>query len=152
MRWLIVLLIVILGGCAHKPQPLPVQSVAVVFKSPSFKVAGSGFLQKGRRLQLYSASTPLLDLRLGKRVCLNGRCISYEMFNKKILSSSYPLTLIKNILSFRPIFSGQNRTTITGGFEQRFDNLGIIYKIYKKTLLFKDTKHHILIKIKEIDG
>ncbi len=152
MRWLIVLLIVILGGCAHKPQPLPVRPVAVVFKSPSFKVAGSGFLQKGRRLQLYSASTPLLDLRLGKRVCINSRCTSYKLFNKKILSSSYPLALIKNILSFQPIFDGQNKTSIIGGFKQRFDNLGIIYKVYRGSLLFKDTKRHILIKIKEIDG
>ncbi len=150
MRWLIVM-ILMLGGCAHK-QPVPVRPVVVVFKSPSFKVAGSGFLQKGKRLQLYSASTPLFDLRLGKRICVNGQCIRYEMFNKKILSSSYPSALIKNILSFQPIFGGKNRTLITGGFEQRFDNLGIIYKVYKKILLFKDTKHHILIKIKEIDG
>ena len=150
MRYLILVFVILFGACTK--QPLPVQPVAVVFKSPTFKVAGSGFLQKGRRLQLYSASRPLLDLRLGKRVCLNGQCISYEMFNKKILSPSYPPTLIKNILGFQPIFGGQNRTTITGGFEQRFDNLGIIYKVYKKTLLFKDTKHHIFIKIKEIDG
>ncbi len=150
MRYLILILAIAFGACTKQPTPeLP---VAVIFKFPAFKVAGSGFLQKGRRLELYSASRPLLDLRLGKRICLNRQCISYKMFNKKILSSSYPPTLIKNILGFQPIFGGQNRRTIAGGFEQRFDNLGIIYKVYKKTLLFKDTKHHIFIKIKEIDG
>ncbi len=149
MRWLIVLAM-ILVGCTK--QPVPTTSVAVVFKSPAFKVAGSGFLQKGRRLQLYSASTPLLDLRLGKRVCLNGQCISYEMFNKKFLSPSYPLTFIKNILSFRPIFGGRHKSSLDGGFEQRFEDLGIIYTVHKGSLIFNDAKNHILIKIKEIDG
>ncbi len=149
MRWLIFLALM-LAGCTK--QPVPSTPAAVVFKSPTLKVAGTGFLKRGKSLQLYNASTPLLELRLGKRVCMNGRCVSYEMFNKKFLSPSYPPTFIKNIFGFRPIFGGRNRISTAGGFEQRFENLGIIYIVLKGSLIFKDAKHHILIKIKEIDG
>ncbi len=126
----------------------------MVFKSKAIKISGSGFLQTNSHvsLQLYMASRPLLTLRLFKRVCTQEGCMSYETFNKRYLVADYPKDIIKQILLGRPIFHGKNRRSLPSGFEQRLEDLGIIYRVLPREIRFKDKKNHILIKIKEIDG
>lgn len=153
MRFIWILLF--LAGCAVKSVS-PSTPVVFIFKTPSIKIAATGFLQKGNvvRLQGYSAGNALFTLKLAKRVCINGRCLSYELFNKKFLSSSYPPFLIKKILLKKPIMQKRGLEKQDGGFMQKIasDTFAIIYTVTKRGVRFLDTKNHILIKIKEIDG
>ncbi len=144
----------IFGGCATR-QRVASEPVSFVFKTPSFKIAASGFLQRGRtvRLQGYNAGQPVFELLLGKRVCLGGRCMSYAMFNSRLFTPRYPAIMIRDILEGRPIMQSQNLEKRGDGFVQEIktDAFAIIYRVKPKEIYFKDSKNRILIKIKELD-
>ncbi|BCD67421.1 hypothetical protein NitYY0918_C0312 [Nitratiruptor sp. YY09-18] len=143
----------LLSGCVSK-QIQRSEPVSFVFKTPVLKIAASGFLQKGRiiKLQGYDAGQPILELILAKRVCINSKCMSYAMFNKRVLYPAYPPFIIRNIVTGKPIFNGQNLEKRGDGFVQEITSkqFAIIYRVKKDVIYFKDRKNRILIKIKEL--
>ncbi|BCD61480.1 hypothetical protein NitYY0826_C0332 [Nitratiruptor sp. YY08-26] len=151
---ILMIIVLFFSGCAMK-QKITSEPVRFVFKTKSIKVAASGFLQRGGslKLQAYGAGQPLFELILGKRVCINGRCMSYAMFNEKVLSPFYPSYIIRNILESKPIFAGKNLEKRGDGFFQEIldERFAIIYRVTKKGVYFKDSKNKILIKLKELD-
>ena len=152
----LILMVLLFVGCSIK-QPIMSTPVAFVFKTQKIRISATGFLKKEHKsllLQGYLAGHALFVLRVGKRVCMNGKCMSYAQFNRNFLSPSYPAMMIKNILAKKPLFEGENLIKRVDGFIQSFTNssFDIIYKVSIKKVYFKDRKNHILIKIKEIDG
>ena len=147
----LLVILLLFSGCAIK-RPTISQPVAFVFKTPNLKIAATGFLYKNAHIKLqgYSGANPIFTLLLTKRVCINSRCMSYESFNKLVLSPTYPPQLIRNILLAKPIFNGKNLQKSQRGFEQRVDS--ILYRVKDRVVYFKDKKNAILIKIKELDG
>ena len=147
----LLVILLLFSGCAIK-RPTISQPVAFVFKTPNLKIAATGFLYKNSHIKLqgYSGANPIFTLLLTKRVCINDRCMSYESFNKLVLSPTYPPQLIRNILLAKPIFNGKNLQKSQRGFEQRVDS--ILYRVKDRVVYFKDKKNAILIKIKELDG
>ncbi len=152
MKYLLIVFL-LFYGCVKKPvKSLPVY---VSVKCPNLRFSDSGFLRYNGHvaLQVYSAGSALMELKISNRVCVNGRCMSKESFNEKFLSPYYPKTLLEDILRRRPIFGGENLKRTEDGFIQRIKSphLDIIYKVNSKEVYFKDRKNAILIKIKELD-
>ena len=155
MRFLFVILF-FFAGCAIK-QPIVSYPVSIVFKTPAIKIAASGFVKRStRRVEVegYMAGQPVLELIAAKRVCINGSCMSYGMFNERILGARYPRLLIYHILRGEPIFGGAGLQKDAKGFIQRIeeDNFAIIYRSNPENIYFKDSKNRILIKMRRLDG
>ena len=129
------------------------QSVVLTLKSPALRYSGAGFLYREKERVLYEAyeGAAAFRLSLSDRVCLNGRCISYEEFNRKFLSPCYPKELIKRVLLARPIKSLKEDKE---GFVERLKSscFDIVYSIRGDQVRFVDRKNHILIKVRRIDG
>ncbi len=147
----LLVILLLFSGCAIK-HPTISQPIAFVFKTPTLKIAATGFLYKNSyiKLQGYSGAHPIFTLLLTKRVCINGKCMSYEHFNKLILVPNYPPKIIRHILEGRAIFNGQNLQKTKKGFMQKID--AIIYRVEPREIYFKDRADKILIKIKELNG
>ncbi len=155
MRFIFALFL-FFAGCAIK-QPSISYPASIVFKTPAIKIAASGFVKKSARkveVEGYMAGQPVFELIAAKRVCINGRCMSYEMFNEKILGAAYPRRLIYHILRGEPIFEGAGMRKIGEEFVQRIDarNFAIIYRAKKGHIYFRDNKNNILIKLRRLDG
>ena len=155
MRFLFAILF-FFAGCAIK-QPAVSYPASIVFKTPAVKIAASGFVKRSaRRVEVegYMAGQPVLELVAAKRVCINGRCMSYEMFNERILGARYPRLLIYHILRGEPIFGGTGLRKEAGGFVQRIEdaNFAIIYRSKPGSIYFIDRKNRILIKMRRLDG
>lgn len=152
MRYLIIILL-LLGGCTVK-KPSHSQSVALTIKAPSLRYSGAGFLYRDDGV-LFEAYEGRAAFRLGirDRVCLDGRCLSFEEFNRRFLVPCYPADLIKRVLLAKPLVDEGLKKT-ENGFLQRLRTscFDIVYSISGDTIYFKDKKNNILIKIRRLDG
>ncbi|MRJ02030.1 MAG: hypothetical protein GXO19_01680 [Epsilonproteobacteria bacterium] len=142
-------------GCAARVARS--SSVMIVWKSPQIRYGDTAFMsrtERGVTLQLYQAGQGVMKLSVGKRICIDGKCMAASQFVKKFLSPHYPPTIVRNILLGRPIFGGQGLERTRKGFLQRIegDHLDIIYRVSQGSIYFKDRKNGILITIKELHG
>ena len=144
------------AGCSHRP--VPTKPVYIILKTPTLKLAGTGFLKRGEdgvELEIYESGAALgrLVAKPG-RVCLEGRCMTSGEFVQRFLRGAYEDDLLYHILRGEPIFGGQNLTKTPKGFSQRIKTkrLDIIYKVKPGQVYFKDRAAGILIKLKELDG
>jgi len=149
------LAIMILGGCAIKPKNIKSKSYLVTFKFANIKFSDVGFLNTGKNytnIQVFSAGTPLIDLKIQNQVCVDYFCMGKSNFNEEYLSPSYPNKIMENILNGKPIFNSKNIIKTQDGFTQKLEdkNYKIIYKITQEKIYFKDFKNKILIKLKII--
>ncbi len=111
-------------GCATK-QPAVSQSATILIKTPAMKFYDKGFITQFdnyTQVQIYSAGQTVLDLMLyDNRVCQSTfECENNQSFNKKFLHASYENAFLKKL------------------FDQD-----------EKTIIHRDKKNRILIKIKK---
>lgn len=155
-RWLPPLLIVLLtgggfGGCAmHKPEHS--QAYVVVFKTPQWRFADTGYIRTGdgvAELEVFEAGQRILRLQVENLVCVEDEgCTSKAAFNEKYLSPDYPDDLFYRLLRGEPIMDDKNLVRTDDGFEQRIG--GMLYRVSAAEIYFKDAERGILIKFKRI--
>ncbi|WP_457593219.1 hypothetical protein [Hydrogenimonas sp.] len=144
----------LLTGCAPKYYEKP-QPALIVLKSPALKYADMGFLYRGKqriKVQIYSAGRPVFTLSIGKRVCVDSKCMSEKEFYRKYMHADYPPGTLASIFSKRPIFGGEGVEREGQKQQQRIEEAGrfdIIYTFDTTSARFRDRLNHILIKITE---
>ncbi|WP_456479168.1 hypothetical protein [Nautilia sp.] len=121
---------ILVVGCSTKTIP-----VYAVIKTPKFKVADQGFLEKGlgyKKLIIYKAANAPVEITLkNSYICMNGKCMDKEKFIKKYLPKGYPCDFFDKI------------------FENKCPE-GFFCKSDSKRIVFKDKKNGILILIKKL--
>jgi len=72
---------------------------------------------------------------------------------KSICTPLYPPSLLQNIILGHQIYDGKNSLKQDDGFIQsiKTSEVNIKYRVNSREIYFKDSKNHILIKIKEIN-
>jgi hypothetical protein len=73
-------------------------------------------------------------------------------FNRQILNSAYPDTILDNVFRGKQIFEGQNLVRNRNGFTQRIANQNkydIEYRVLNNEIIFRDKINIILIKVKK---
>ncbi len=155
VRYLFFLITVfVLGGCGAKYYEKP-QPALIVIKSASLKYADMGFIYRGKnivKVQIYYSGRPVFALSVGKRVCVDSKCMSEREFYRKYLKADYPPGTLARILSKRPIFGGEGLEHESGRMVQRIYEEGrfdIIYTFDSASARFRDRLNRILIKITE---
>lgn len=144
----------LLGGCAKHYYEAP-QAALIVIKSPELKYADMGFVYRGKKqikMQIYVSGRAAFTLTIGKRICIDSRCMSEEQFYKKYLHVRYPKGTLADIFSKRAIFGGEDLHEEKGKKVQHIYETGrfdIIYAFDATSVRFKDRINHILIKITE---
>ena len=155
MYKLLLVIVIFLTGCAYKEPYQSSKPYYVVIKNSQMAVADTGFLKKdGPRLnlQLFSASTPILDLHVESDVCLDYACLSKKSFNTKFFGYAHYESFIDDLFNLKPIYSKKNLKNLDNGFEQKIktDGYDITYRVDNGNLYFKDRKNRVLIKLKEL--
>lgn len=150
-----IFIILLLSGCATKIPIISSDTYLITIKNKQMALSDTGFLNHGKdyiNVQIFSVGAVLFNLEVQENVCLDGRCTSRMEFNKLFFEYPHYEAMINDILEMKPLYDGENKVTIEGGFEQELDLLGshISYKVQGKSLSFKDSKNGILIKLKEL--
>lgn len=105
-------------------------------------------------VDMYSAGQPLVSIEVNAlNVCMSTfKCMEKKKFNKKILSSSYPETLLENVFKAQPIFNKEGYEQTDEGFTQKLkkeNGYDITYSVVRGNRTFRDTINNILIKVRE---
>lgn len=153
-RWLLqaaLLAGLLLGGCAMK-KPEHSQAYVVVFKTPQWRFADTGYIRTGEgvaELEVFEAGQRVLRLQVENLVCVEGEgCISKAAFNEKYLSAEYPDDLFYHLLRGEPIYGAKNLVHTDEGFEQQIG--GIVYRVSAEQIYFRDSLRGIMIKFKRL--
>ena len=145
----------LLGGCAMK-KPAVSQAYVIVFKTPKWRFADTGYIRKGEgvtELEVFEAGQRIVRLQIGNMVCVESEgCIGKEQFNAQYLSAAYPEDLFANVLRGKPIYRKLNLKETSEGFEQAISlpEADIVYRVGNGKVYFKDRISHILIKLKRM--
>lgn len=146
----IIFLILIFTGCSIK-QPVSYAPYIITIKTKAFRYSDIGYIKKYKdsvTLEIYSAGTPVLKLKIGKNVCFENGCISKKSFNEKFLVKNYPENLFKNVILGKPIFKSKNVVKTKNGFKQKIfqeNRYDIIYIVNKDKIYFKDRINRVLV-------
>lgn len=129
------------------------KSVFVLLKTQKLKYADSGFIRRSDskiNVELFNASAPVLDLELKKLICINKICYNKTKFNYEFLGYIYYEDILKDIVTFSPIYGRKNFMKVDDGFKQTIvnKNVDILYNVRKDSLVFIDKKRGVKIKIK----
>ncbi len=152
---LFFLTLFLLVGCSQKVDYQSSKSYYIVIKNSSIKVADTGFIRRGNNeinLQIFAASTPILDLHVKQDVCIGYTCLSKISFNKRFFGFSHYESFVDELFNLQPIYHKTNLVKTPNGFEQKIEtkDYSIIYRVDGENLYFKDKKNRILIKLKEL--
>jgi hypothetical protein len=146
----------LLSGCALKKEVISSQPYVVTVKTPSIAISDTGFLNRGKNyanVQIFSAGNILFNLEMmGDYICLDGRCLDKLSFNKQFFGYEHYADLMQDILNKEPIYHGLHLQKTAGGFVQTIasEDTQIDYRVENDTLVFKDTKNHLLIRFKPL--
>lgn len=121
------------------------ESVFVMMNLPEIKLSDFGFLHtrtNALNLQVYKAAQPFFELKINKKICLNGICYEKENFNQKFLKNSYYNELLEDILRAKPLWNAKNLQKSECGFTQSLigQNYNIIYEVCDAKVYFFDSK------------
>ena len=142
------------SGCSKSYYEAP-KATLIVIKTPNLKYADMGFIYKGEhqiKAQIYSLGKAIFTLTIGKRICVDFKCMSKEQFYESYLNANYPKETLANIFLKKPIFNGENLHKEGNKWKQHIfnkDKFDIIYTFDLTSARFKDKVNGILIKIVE---
>lgn len=144
-------------ACAEKSYSTA-EKVFLVLKTKSIKYADLGFFYEGKegiKIEMYSNAQALRALEIdNERVCISQfECMGKEVFNTKVLSSSYPKDILSDIFRGKSIFQTQNYLKVTNGFIQKIEKEGfytINYSVLGNKIVFIDRLNKITIKMKRL--
>lgn len=150
-----VFIVLLFVGCSQKIPYASSKAYFVVIKNPKIALADTGFIKKDENklnLQLFSASSPIFDLHVKNDVCVGYTCLSRESFNSEFFGYRHYKNFVEELFNMQPIYKDKNLVKTKDGFEQKIktENYDIVYKIENQNLYFKDKKHKVLIKLKEL--
>jgi len=156
--FLLLVWALLLNACATKEYTKQ-ESVFIVFKTPTFRHADLGFIYENEeeiKVEIYSSGQAVMSLEIShSSVCMSLlECMSKKSFNEKVLSATYPESILNNIFQGKVIFSGLNVKQTRNGFTQKLmetNKYNINYSVLNKQILFRDTINDILIKVKRLD-
>ncbi|MFP4331805.1 MAG: hypothetical protein ACLFQJ_00765 [Campylobacterales bacterium] len=145
-------------ACSPKITTLDSTSYFMVMKTETIRFADSGFIKKtandGYYIELFSAGNALFWLLLEDgKVCSEDGCITQKNFIDSELSEYYPESILKNIISKKPIFDSTNLIKTPNGFRQKLQKsrkYDINYEVTKNSVYFKDNLNGILLNFKEL--
>jgi hypothetical protein len=105
------------------------------------------------RVEVYGVGHPLFSLDInGMNVCMSTfECMDKGEFNKKMLTSLYPDTILENIFRGKPIFNGKNLERSSNSFTQKIKKAGeydIRYSVEKRHKIFRDRINKIKIEVR----
>ena len=151
-----LMLIFVWSACTSK-QYVEQNAALIVFKTPTFKYADMGFIYENSdevKAEIYGSGQALMNLEISKNsVCMSlFECMGKKSFNKQVLSSLYPDTILDNIFRGKVIFNGLGLEKNRNGFTQKIrksNKYNIHYSVLKNEIVFRDTINTILIKIKK---
>ncbi len=154
----ITLSVLLISGCTGKNivKENNQESAYIIFKTPKMKYADMGFIYRGDsfvKVEVYGIGQPLFSLDInGMNVCMSTfECMEKSEFNKKMLVSSYPDTLLENIFKGEPIFNRKNLEKNSNGFTQKIKKdkeYDITYSVEKKHKIFNDKINKIKIEVR----
>ena len=127
----------------------------VIIKSPKIKFSDIGYVRHTSdaiELELFIAGHVFQKIHINHMICMNEGCMSKSSFNEDYLNESYPTTLLQNIILGHKIYGGKNLLKTDDGFKQLIKNsdVNIKYRVNSQEIFFKDSKNHIIIKMKDI--
>ncbi len=154
----ITLSLLLISGCTGKNivKEENQESAYIIFKTPKMKYADMGFIYKGDsfvKVEVYEMGQPLFSLDInGMNICTSAfKCMEKSEFNKKMLISLYPDTLLENIFRGKAIFNGKNLEKNSNGFTQKIKKAkeyDITYSVDNKHKIFRDKINKIKIEVK----
>jgi len=151
---ILLAIVFLFNACTTTPKKQ--ESAFIVMKTPKFKYADMGFITIGSvvKVEIYGAGQPLMSLEMnGMNICMSTfKCMEKKDFNREMLSSSYPDTILENIFSSKPIFNRDNFIKTNNGFSQKLTKDGeydISYSVKGNQRIFRDSLNKILIKVRE---
>ncbi len=145
----------ILCGCSVKNKQISKNKSAVItLINQNFKINSTGFIindGKKTNLQIYENGINVLELKVGKRICLNFGCKEQLSFNRDFFKNQHYKGFLNEMLNSKPIYDKKNLIKTDCGFNQNIKKLFIEYSVCQKTMKFIDKKNRIKIIIKELD-
>jgi len=153
----LLILSLLVTACVNKEYRKQ-ESIFVVFKTPTLKVADLGFMYENKeeiKIEMYSNGQAVMALSLDKEnICMSTfECMDKKSFNQSVLSTAYPEDILRNIFRAEPIFEGANIRKTSNGFTQHLSKTvqyDINYSVLNKHVIFRDTINNILINIKRL--
>ncbi len=152
------IILLLISGCSSKNivKEKNQESAFIILKTPKIKYADMGFIYRSDsfvKVEIYQMGQAIMSLTInGMNICLSTlKCMEKRDFNKEMLISSYPDTLLENIFRGKPIFKGKNLKKNNNGFTQNIedkDKYSIRYRVSGDNKIFRDTKNHIKIEVK----
>jgi len=154
----ILLSIMLIVGCTGKQliKKENQESAFIIIKTPTMRYADMGFIYKKSdlvKVEIYALGQPLMNLDINSmNVCLSTfKCMEKKDFNTKMLSSTYPDTILENIFRAKPIFNKKNLEENSNGFTQKIQKdkeYDITYSVKSDKRVFRDTINKIKIEVR----
>jgi hypothetical protein len=156
-RSLAVGIVLMLSGCALKPQIDQASSIYLTLKTPLVRLSDFAFVRQSflnTNVQVLNAGKVVLDMRIATSICLNGPCYDKRAFNRRFFGDAHYPELLEEILAGVPIYEGKNKITTDEGFAQEISrfNRTLLYEATPTQTVFRDPAQGILIKITHPKG
>ena len=146
-KFLIFLLLVVLGGCAKPSLSLEKTTPKIIFFSTKdFRFYDAGLIKSYSNgdisLDIFNAGHLLLEFLVFKnRICLNQQCYAKNTITRKLFGNDGLLELdFKAILEGKEILGGKNKAVFNEGYEQRINDINyqITYQVTAQMISFKE--------------
>ncbi|MCI2236339.1 MULTISPECIES: hypothetical protein [Helicobacter] len=146
-KFLIFLLLVVLGGCAKPSLSLEKTTPKIIFFSTKdFRFYDAGLIKSYSNgdisLEIFNAGHLLLEFLVFKnRICLNQQCYAKNTITRKLFGNDGLLELdFKAILEGKEILGGKNKVVFNEGYEQRINDINyqITYQVTAQMISFKE--------------
>jgi len=142
-------------GCSYK-EYAPSKGKIITIKTDTLRFNDLGYVRLGEHgveVALFSAGQVVETFTIEENICIRKGCLSTEAFYATYLHVNYPKETLKHIFRGEPIFNKRNLEQDSGGFKQYIQTAeyNIVYKVENGTIYFKDSKHNVFIKIREIE-
>ncbi|MCL9820523.1 hypothetical protein NCR96_02000 [Helicobacter sp. 14348-15] len=146
-KFLIFLLLVVLGGCAKPSLSLEKTTPKIIFFSTKdFRFYDAGLIKSYSNgdisLEIFNAGHLLLEFLVFKnRICLNQQCYAKNTITRKLFGNDGLLELdFKAILEGKEILGGKNKAVFNEGYEQRINDINyqITYQVTAQMISFKE--------------
>ena len=146
-KFLIFLLLVVLGGCAKPSLSLEKTTPKIIFFSTKdFRFYDVGLIKSYSNgdisLEIFNAGHLLLEFLVFKnRICLNQQCYAKNTITRKLFGNDGLLELdFKAILEGKEILGGKNKVVFNEGYEQRINDINyqITYQVTAQMISFKE--------------
>jgi hypothetical protein len=148
---LLALILSLFISCSHQPILQKSKSLLLI-KSKYFRFNDIVFVRKYKdkiTIDALSSGKEIASINITKdNICMNYFCYNYKTFNKKYLGKTYKDNILYFMLLNKPMFHKKHLKRTKYGFTQKISN--ILYKKNHNSLLFKDKKTKVLIKLKRL--